>query len=193
MVERQTAVRRRQGFCHPGRPRALRADAVPAACRRRRRAMAVHSQYRTRARSVAHHDADRQSAAADGASARARARHPSGRCGAARSRRRRSCPHREPAWREHDAGASFRRSAPGRSFCADALDRPVHLGGTDRRPRRGGDRSDFRAAGAESYARSRHGGRGRIGTGFCCAAPNTCRPGLITGRVSRSSADMPSR
>ena len=60
-----------------GWPCALRADAVSAAGGRRRRPMAAHSQYRTPARPVAHHDAHWESAAADGASARARARHSS--------------------------------------------------------------------------------------------------------------------
>ena len=113
-----TPLRRRRAVSDRGRPRPLRADPVPPARRRRRQAPAAAAEYRPHPRPVAHDDAHRPAATPDGAPARAAARHPSGGRGAARSRRGRSRPHRERAWRDGIAGPPFGRAAPRRSLRA---------------------------------------------------------------------------
>ena len=105
----------------------------------------------------------------DGAPARAAARHPSGRCGAARSRRGRSRPDRERARRDGVAGPALRRAAPGRSLRGDALDRRVLVGGADRTAGSGRDRPGFRPARAEADRGA--GDAGRTAVARSGAAP----------------------
>ena len=93
-----------KGFATADGRAPLRADGLPAAGRACERSLAACSQHRPRSRSVAHHDAHRTGAEADGASARADARHSSGRCRAALPRGRRPGADREPARFDRAAG-----------------------------------------------------------------------------------------
>src|SRR5438128_1468697 len=116
-------------------------------------AVAAPAQYRASARSMAHDDPHRSRAAAHGTPHGGAAGHPSGRCGRPRARNRELRPGRTPVRRDGYARPILDGAAPGRDLRADALVRPVFLGGTDRPFGRRSNRSGFGPARAEGDPR----------------------------------------